>query len=1177
MAAPTPPTLVAGKSYITVDSTGLGTFAYLVFDQSLDGAPGILPTNSAFTLQVNGVTTTLTGTPTLAQGVAEPTSTAFNTVRLQLANPIQGGQTVIVSYKDPTTGNDTKSVLQALDGTDAASFYTQAVKNNALSDTTAPVFDTNATNTKIDTDTKTIKLNFGETLDPNNPPAATAFTVQVNRVATAVDTVKVQEQDVYLTLKGITSGLDTKRVDIAYKDPTTGNDAKAIQDVYGNDVANFTHFLVPTADTAPISVSSTATGSTVKLTFDQNLDSVNLPATSTFNDVRVNGVKTTVTKVAVAGKDLILSLDPKTATDLENKRVEINYTEPKAGLDDAAAIQNIYGNDAGATTGKLSFTVTPGAMTQLTPPTMSIVTQTGEGTPYAGFAFDSAVDTSVKESDLLSLFSATLNGKTAKVVGVKLAADGLSAQVYLDSPILKNDVVSIKYTDKTTGDDTGVLQSVYSPTSGGADVATRTYTLTGLLDNNKVAPTLDKAELINSKQIALTFTEGGTSLDAMQNKLDQGHLPPLTAFSVTQNGVKLVVKSFDVPTNNPKGNPSNDTVLLTLDKDVTNIGSITVGYTAAKDPTTLQDNAGNDIASFSAPVTVKPLVLEAGTDNVNVAGPGGINGLFSTDAADVISGNIETGTLGLTDVINGAGGTDTLKITGALSAALTTFLDPTKLSNVEILDLVNPGNNAVDVSAYADRGVTTLQIEQAELLNAKTITTGSGTNTLNLATTAGDAVAGDNTWAAGNASALNLALNGYQSGVSAAAAKGLTITGATTTVLNIASSTANNQLGLLDSPDNTNTHNITGDKALAYKIAAGDLAKLTTINAATNTGGVNVDTSAGPVNAAFNFTGTKANDTLTLSRASLGALTAGTQLNGGDGTGDVLAFGDAGAFSPKSIANLNTVKGFETIQFAAGSSANLAVLTNTAIKTIGVTSGTFVGNSKSAFNVDLSSDIAGTLTLKNIIGETTTSVALNNTSGAAHTLAGLALKGITNVNISSTGTAKNEVTAVNNMENSSFAIKGTADLKLSLSNANTVGNKVDASGFGAKLELKASSGGDIITGSKQADTFDFTQAKASDTLDTITTLNGITKGDKLTVGGTNSTLAKATVTATNLYDALNEVAATNGAKWFQFDKNTYIINDTANDAAFDPTDIVVKIAGTVDLSSSTYAAGTLTY
>lgn len=1171
------PTLVAGKSYITVDPNGAGTFAYLVFDSNLDGAAGILPTNSAFTLQVNGVTTALTGTPTLAAGAAEASSTAFNTIRLQLANPIQGNQTVVVSYKEPTANNDTKLVLQGLDGTDVNTFYTQPVLNSALSDTTAPVFNNAAANTKIEADTKTIKLNFGEILDPNNPPAATAFTVQVNRVTTAVDTVKVQGQDVYLTLKGITSGLDTKRVDIAYKDPTTGNDAKAIQDVYGNDVASFTHSLVPAADNAPLYQTGTATGSTVKLTFDQNLDSVNLPATSAFNDVRVNGVKTTVTKVAVAGTDLILSLDPKTATDLETKRVEINYTEPKAGLDDAAAIQNIYGNDAGdATVGKLSFSITPIGM-NTTAPTMTLPAQTGEGTPYATFAFNTAVDTSVKEADLLGLFSATLNGKTAKVVSVKLATDGLSAQVYLDGPILKDNTVSIKYTDKTTGDDAGVLQSVYSPTSGGADVATGTYTLTGLLDKNSTAPALATAELINSKQIALTFKEGGNPLTAVQDKLDQGHLPPLTAFSVMQNGVKLVVKSFDVPTNNPAGNPSNDTVLLTLDKDVTNIGSITVNYTAAKDPTTLQDNAGNDIASFSAPVTIKPLNLTAGIDIVNLVSTG-IATLFSTDAADVISGNIATGTLGLTDTINGAGGTDTLKVTGALSGALTTFLDPANLSNVEILDLVNPGNNAVDVSAYAVRGVTTLQIEQAELLNAKTITTGLGTNTLNLATTTGAVVAGDNTWAAANTSTLNLALNNYQSGVSAANAKGLAITGATTTVLNIASSTANNQLGLLDSPLNTNTHNITGDKALAYKVAALDFPTLTTINAAANTGGVNIDTSAGTVGAGFTFTGTKANDTLTLKAASLGTLTSGAQLNGGDGTGDVLAFSDAMSFSPKAIANLNTLKGFETIQFAAGSTANLAVLNNSTIKTIGVTSGTFVGNSKSAFNVDLSNDVGGTLTLKNVIGETTTSVALNNSSNASHSLLGLDLKGITNVNISSTGTAKNEITAVNNIENSSFAIKGTADLKLTLSALNTVGNKVDASGFGAKLELVASSGGDIITGSKQIDTFNFTQATAGATLDTLTTLNGITKGDKLVIGGANFNLTKATITATNLYDALNEVAATTGAKWFQFDKNTYIINDTVNNAALDHTDVVVKIAGTVDLSTSTWdGAGTLTY
>lgn len=98
-----------------------GTTLTLAYDEALK-ADG-LPAASAFTLKVNG--------EAVSNGIS---SVAINgqdnkKLDLTLANPVYFGQTVTISYAEPTTDND-DNAIQDVAGNDAASFTDYGVANN---------------------------------------------------------------------------------------------------------------------------------------------------------------------------------------------------------------------------------------------------------------------------------------------------------------------------------------------------------------------------------------------------------------------------------------------------------------------------------------------------------------------------------------------------------------------------------------------------------------------------------------------------------------------------------------------------------------------------------------------------------------------------------------------------------------------------------------------------------------------------------------------------------------------------------------------------------------------------------------------------------------------------------------------------------------------------------------
>ncbi|MCW8205190.1 SwmB domain-containing protein, partial [Verminephrobacter aporrectodeae] len=175
------------------------------------------------------------------------------TVTLTLSRAVTSAETVTVSYTKPTGGNN---VIQDAAGNDAVSFSDRAVTNSTppVADTTAPAFITEGAKApKVNA--STLVLSFEDTgnldADASHTPANGAFTVLVNGVANAVTNVSVQPQAKTVTLTLTTAVTRGQTVTVAYADPTTGNDANAIQDIAGNDVASFAATAVTNNTPAP--------------------------------------------------------------------------------------------------------------------------------------------------------------------------------------------------------------------------------------------------------------------------------------------------------------------------------------------------------------------------------------------------------------------------------------------------------------------------------------------------------------------------------------------------------------------------------------------------------------------------------------------------------------------------------------------------------------------------------------------------------------------------------------------------------------------------------------------------------------------------------------------------------------------------------------------------------------
>lgn len=583
----------------------------------------------------------------------------------------------------------------------------------------------------------------------------------------------------------------------------------------------------------------------------------------------------------------------------------------------------------------------------------------------------------------------------------------------------------------------------------------------------------------------------------------------------------------------------------------------------------------------------------------NIAGTGGDDTIIADNTMAAPK------QLSAADQINGGAGTDLLKV--FLAAADTATGQPT-LTSIE-----NVWINGGVVTAYtAATGTTGLTIE-APVLTAGALAAATYTVAGQAVTLKGANVTANSTTTIASVAdaAANLTLNGWTA-TGAGVANTVDLSGAAVATLNLTATGANSAISLTNTGTALKTLNVAGDKNVSVTEA---LNGLKTINASASTGNVTVNAAGATVESGFNFTGGAGNDKLILKAGALGLLTSGSQLKGGAGV-DVLVTTEVAALSAAQVAKINAATEFEVLAFgASGSGVDVSTVTSVGVFAVGAGNNTETftnANSTSKFSIDTSASNTGTVSIANKVGETATSVSLDSgTAAAAVTLNTLTLTGIANVAIESKGAVGNTITTLNNADNSSFTITGSAGLTMA-TKATAIGSKVDGSAATGKLvltgnttafaagsslgdtliggsaadTLKASINNATLTGNGGNDTFDVSVAKGGTT--SMTTITDIAAGDLILFanGAGTEVFTKTKVdvsAAATLAAALDLAAAGDGSangivKWFQFGGNSYVVADNTAGAAFAATDFAVKLVGAIDLNTATFdaTANTLT-
>ena len=281
----TPPALASA----TVEANG--ATIELTFDEVFDlGAASTLVFATAFSVTADGNAVTV-GSMNFE---SEPNNT-YKRIQLRGLSPaITHGQTVIVSYTDPTTGDDTSAVLEDAAGNDVASFTTgaggvPAVINNLpppppTIDAIALTSDPGADNTYAISDTVTATVTFDAAVDITGTPqleldfngtAKAAACATGTNTTTMVCSYTVAVGDSAPNGVGIAANTLTGGTIYATGSTTTSADLthSVVAIDTGHKVDGIRPTLVTTGSDAP---TTSADGTQVILTFTEDIGGVSL-------------------------------------------------------------------------------------------------------------------------------------------------------------------------------------------------------------------------------------------------------------------------------------------------------------------------------------------------------------------------------------------------------------------------------------------------------------------------------------------------------------------------------------------------------------------------------------------------------------------------------------------------------------------------------------------------------------------------------------------------------------------------------------------------------------------------------------------------------------------------------------------------------------------------------------
>ena len=392
-------------------------------------------------------------------------------------------------------------------------------------DTTAP----SLTSATVNAAGTQLTLTYNEALKTANPPVTSNFSVASGSTAVSITSLTVTGQTVVLNLGSVIEGGRT--VTVSYSDPTGSDDANATQDVAGNGAASLTNSSVTnnsTQDlTAPTLTSATvnAAGTQIALTYGEALDSSNLPLLGAFA-VSVDGASAAISSRSVANSvvTVVLSVPVR-----QSQVVTITYTDP-SGSDDATAIQDAAGNDAGSLS-NYSVTNSSTLTTTTTTTTTTPNSNTGVGVS-AGPA-----PTLVTSSNQAALEAepgeavALINGRPVQVEVVSVPAAATPTE---ELRVAQNIVATINSLLPTGA--TNSIRAISTPT--GAE-------LTGMMVNPD-----DPREKLNIPIEAVKLIKAGENAAVLLTGLNQTNLPATSdakgALEVTRGGI-VAARAYGLP------------------------------------------------------------------------------------------------------------------------------------------------------------------------------------------------------------------------------------------------------------------------------------------------------------------------------------------------------------------------------------------------------------------------------------------------------------------------------------------------------------------------------------------------------------------------------------------------------------------------------------------------------
>ncbi len=303
---------------------------------------------------------------------------------------------------------------------------------------------------------------------------------------------------------------------------------------------------------------------------------------------------------------------------------------------------------------------------------------------------------------------------------------------------------------------------------------------------------------------------------------------------------------------------------------------------------------------------------------------------------------------------------------------------------------------------------------------------------------------------------------------------------------------------------------------------------------------------------------------------------------------------------------LDTVKNFQTLSFNYDT-ISIDASKVTAFKAIEANGGTLsVAGIKDGFNVTLAAN-QDALTLAKQAGSIKATSTVNVGEDASNGITIGMLKSDHLLSLVSNGdnTKVNTITVFDNYANNIVNVAGDNDLTFSLSNAGTI----NASSFTGKLAVTSSGGNDVLMGGVKDDTFII---KAAADTNTTATVSGGAGNDTFNVGaakagtgatvdaysktlitdfshgdtvlfGTDSTFTESALTAAatdTLAIMLNKAITASGTaegliSWFNFENNTYLVDDLSSATAMNAEVIVVQLTGLHDFSQAKIDNGAL--